>query len=230
MTKDKDDWKKAVAKPRNAVRIKSKSNRTTSSTRWLNRQANDPYVAAAKELGFRSRAAFKLLQIDEQFKILKPGARIVDLGAAPGGWLQVAKKVLGSKGKLVGLDIQDIEPIDGVEIFKADIKDLATIDLVKNALGGEADAVLSDMAPFSTGDRDTDHLRVIGLAEMALELAIQVLKPGGTFVCKIWQGGVAGDLRKLLQKHFGKVKFVKPGSSRQDSSETFLVAQGFRHE
>jgi 23S rRNA (uridine2552-2'-O)-methyltransferase len=230
MSKDKDtpDWKKAVIKPRNAVRIKAKHNRTTSSTRWLNRQANDPYVAAAKEMGYRSRAAFKLLELNEQFQFLKPGAKIADLGAAPGGWMQVALPLIGKKGKIVAIDIQEIEPMEGVQIFKADIKDLKTIDLVKNALGGEADVVMSDMAPASTGDNDTDHIRVVMLAELALELAREILKPGGWFICKIWQGGVAGELRDLLRKHFVKVKFVKPGSSRADSSETFLVAQGFR--
>ena len=224
------DWKKAVQKPRNAVRIKSKKGRTTSSTRWLNRQANDPYVSAAKDMGYRSRAAFKLLQLDEQFKFLKSGIKLVDLGAAPGGWTQVAVDKIGARGKVLGLDILDMEPIDGALLFNADIRDLSTIDLVKNGLSGEANVVLSDMAPSSTGDSDTDHLRVVALAEMALELALQILKKDGWFICKIWQGGVAGELRTLLQKHFTKVKFVKPEASRQESAETYLVAQGFRSD
>jgi 23S rRNA (uridine2552-2'-O)-methyltransferase len=224
--KDKN-WSDAVNKRRKAVRVRKKTGRSNSSQAWIIRQVNDPYVAAAKELGYRSRAAFKLLQIDKKYRILKKGQNILDLGAAPGGWTQVAMAKTGP-GHVVGIDLLPIDPIDGAELFLGDMRDDADIQRMQNRFPGGADVVLSDMAPNTTGDTATDHLRVVGLAEIALHVAIACLKPGGWFVCKFWQGGAEGELRALLQKHFAKVQYFKPESSRKDSAEMFLVASGFR--
>ncbi|TAH33061.1 MAG: RlmE family RNA methyltransferase [Alphaproteobacteria bacterium] len=226
MTKDKD-WKKSVGKRRKAVRVKKKTGQTKSSHAWISRQVNDPYVAAAQELGYRSRAAFKLLQLDEKYKILRRGQNVLDLGAAPGGWVQVALAKVG-KGNLFGIDLLPIDPIDGAELVIGDMRDDASIAKVTSYFKDGVDVVLSDMAPNSTGDASTDHLRVIALAEIALDVAVQVLKPDGWFVCKFWQGGAEGELRQKLQKHFKKAIFAKPEASRKESAEMYLVAQGFR--
>ena len=224
---DKKDWKQQVGKRRKAVRVKKKTGRSNSSQSWIIRQVNDPYVAAAKEMGYRSRAAFKLLQLDEKYKILKRGQKVLDLGAAPGGWTQVAIEKIG-KNNVIGIDILPMDPIDGAIILLGDMRDDASIEKIVELSSGGIDVVLSDMAPSATGDSSTDHLRVVALAEIALDTAIRVLKPGGSFTCKFWQGGAEGELRQLLQKHFAKVRYYKPESSRKESAEMFLVAEGFR--
>jgi 23S rRNA (uridine2552-2'-O)-methyltransferase len=218
------------------VKVRTAKGRTISSTRWLERQLNDPYVARAQREGYRGRAAFKIMEIDDRFRFLKPGARVVDLGCAPGGWCQVAVpriNALGEargkpQGRIIGLDLQEVAPIPGAELhvldFMADDADLQ----VKEWLGGPADVVMSDMAAASTGHQQTDHLRIIALCEAAAALAFDVLTPGGTFVAKVLAGGAEGDLQKLLKQKFTKVDHVKPPSSRSDSSEKFVVATGFR--
>lgn len=217
-----------ASRRREAVRVKARKNRTESSRKWLLRQLNDPYVAAAKEDGYRSRAAYKMLQLDEQFKLLKPNQRIVDLGAAPGGWSQVAVAVSGPKGKLIGIDLLPITPMVGAEFIQMDFLLPEAPDVLKKMLKGEADLVLSDMAHSTTGHAGTDHIRVMALAEVAAEFAMEVLAPGGAFVCKFFQGGSEKVLLDRLKKHFAKVKHAKPPASRKESSETYLVAQGFR--
>jgi 23S rRNA (uridine2552-2'-O)-methyltransferase len=217
-----------ASRRRAAVRVRATKQRTESSRRWLLRQLNDPYVAAAKEEGYRSRAAYKLLQMDEQFHLLRPDLRVLDLGAAPGGWSQVVAQKIGAGGKLIALDILLMEPLAGVEVLHFDfLADDAPLRL-KAALGSAADMVLSDMAPPTTGHSRTDHIRVIALAEAAALFAVEVLKPGGSFVCKFFQGGAEKSLLDLLKKHFVKVRHAKPAASRAQSSETYLVAQGFR--
>jgi 23S rRNA (uridine2552-2'-O)-methyltransferase len=209
------------------VKVKSKGLKA-SSTRWLERQLNDPYVAAAKTGGYRSRAAFKLIELDEKFRFLKPGARVLDLGAAPGGWSQVAKARVGGKGKIVAADVLAIEPLPGVELLKLDVTDADAAAAIRLALGGEADVVLSDMAASTTGHRATDHLRTTRLFEVALETAEDVLREGGTFVGKVFQGGAAPELLKRLRQSFREVRHVKPPASRAESVELYLVALGFR--
>jgi 23S rRNA (uridine2552-2'-O)-methyltransferase len=215
-----------------AVRVKTASRRRPSSTRWLERQLNDPYVNEARRLGFRSRAAFKLMQLDERFHLLAPGKRVVDLGAAPGGWTQLAIAGVAPPGKAAGqvvaVDISPMDPVPGAIVLQGDCRDAATIAAVKAALGGPADLVLSDMAPAATGHAHTDHLRIIALAEIAHESAVELLAPGGGFVCKVLQGGAQGDLLAALKRDFASVRHVKPPASRADSSEVYLVAQGFR--
>jgi 23S rRNA (uridine2552-2'-O)-methyltransferase len=212
-----------------AVRVKAKHNRTESSRQWLQRHMNDPYVAQAQEDGYRSRAAYKLLQLDEKFKILKPGMKIIDLGAAPGGWCQVAKqKTSGKGGKIVAIDILPMDPIEKIDILCMDFTDDAAPEKLKQMIGGPVDLVMSDIAPNTTGHPGTDHIRILVLAEMAAHFAIDVLAPGGTYVCKFFQGGAEKDILNLLKKHFAKTKHAKPPASRQESSETYLVAQGFR--
>lgn len=217
-----------ASRRRDAVRVRATRQRSNSSHQWLQRQLNDPYVAAAKEEGYRSRAAFKILQLDEQFNLLKPGMRIVDLGAAPGGWSQVAIDKIGAKGKLVALDILPMDPISGVEIIEMDFLADDAPEKLKALLKGYADLVLSDLAPSTTGHTRTDHIRVMALAEAAALFAMEVLSPGGNFVCKFFQGGAEKQLLAKLKKHFTKVKHAKPAASRSQSSETYLVAQGFR--
>ena len=217
-----------ASRRREAVRVKAKKNRTESSRKWLLRQLNDPYVAAAKEDGYRSRAAYKMLQLDEQFQLLKPGQRIVDLGAAPGGWSQVAVATIGSKGKLIGIDLLPIQPMDHAEFITMDFLAPEAPDKLKQMLKGEADLVLSDMAHSTTGHARTDHIRVMALAEAAAMFAMEVLAPGGAFVCKFFQGGAEKILLDELKQHFAKVKHAKPAASRRESSETYLVATGFR--
>jgi 23S rRNA (uridine2552-2'-O)-methyltransferase len=213
------------------VRVKTAKSRSVSSARWLARQLNDPYVAAAKAEGFRSRAAFKLMEIDDRFRFLRPGARIVDLGAAPGGWSQIAAKRIGTekgKGKLVALDILPMEELPGVAVLQADMNAEESPALIRAALDGPADVVLSDMAAPTTGDRATDHLRVVQLCEAAFAFAEEVLAPGGSFVAKVFQGGTEKSLLDLLKRRFASVRHVKPKASRAESPELYVVATGFK--
>jgi 23S rRNA (uridine2552-2'-O)-methyltransferase len=210
-------------------RVKSK-NRSQSSKQWLERQLNDPYVARAKSEGFRSRAAFKLIEIDDKYRLLKKGGRIVDLGAAPGGWSQVAAKRVGSEGRVVAIDIQEMAPVAGVDFAVIDFLDRDAPDLLKARLGGEADAVLTDMAANATGHRKTDHLKIMALVEAAAQFAAEVLKPGGSFLAKVLQGGTEPALLAELKRHFATVRHVKPAASRADSAELYLLATGFRRD
>ncbi len=214
-------------------KVKTARGRKYSSKLWLERQLNDPYVVEAKRRGYRSRAAFKLLQLDEKFHFLKSGARVVDLGAAPGGWCQVAAQVVlkgknGHRGKVIGIDLLEMEPLPDVTLFQKDFTEDDAPDLLKEALGGEADVVMSDMAAWATGHKATDHLRIIGLSEMALDFALEVLTPGGLFLSKVLQGGSEGELLETLKKHFKTVKHAKPEASRSDSAEMYVVALGFK--
>lgn len=212
-------------------RVKTAKKRTISQTRWLERQLNDPYVARAKREGYRSRAAYKILEIDEKFKLFKPGGRIVDLGAAPGGWAQVAaKRVLAEegKGKVIGIDLLTIDGIPGVTFEVMDFNDEDAPDRLKIMLGGPADVVMSDMAANTTGHKKTDHLRIIGLAELAVAFAREVLAPHGAFVAKVFQGGLETALLNDLKRDFTTVRHVKPAASRADSSELYVLATGFR--
>jgi 23S rRNA (uridine2552-2'-O)-methyltransferase len=216
---------------RATVRVRTARGRTVSSQRWLQRQLNDPYVAEAKKRGYRSRAAFKLLQLDDQFRFLKPGARVVDLGAAPGGWTQVAVERVRPErtgGKVIGIDITPVEAIPGATLLARDFYDDDAPNLLKAGLAGPADVVLSDMAASATGDTQVDHLRIMALAETAHEFARQVLKEGGTFVAKVLRGGTERTLLDLLKRDFAKVRHVKPEASRADSAEMYVVATGFR--
>jgi len=218
------------------VQVKTARGRKLSSTRWLQRQLNDPYVARARKEGYRGRAAFKIMELDDRHRFLVPGARVVDLGCAPGGWIQVAIpriNALGEKsgkaqGRILGIDLQEIEGIPGAEIYQLDFMDDGADAQVKEWLGGKADVVMSDMAASSSGHKQTDHLRIISLCEAAAYFAFDVLEPGGTFVAKVLAGGAEGDLQKLLKQKFTKVVNVKPPASRADSSEKFVVATGFR--
>jgi len=212
---------------RTRERLKSK-NRSQSSKQWLERQLNDPYVARAKKEGFRSRAAFKLIEIDDKYRLLKKGGRIVDLGAAPGGWSQVAMKRVGAEGRVVAIDIQEMAPIPGVDFAVLDFLDAKAPDLLKERLGGEADAVLTDMAANATGHRKTDHLKIMALVEAAAQFAAEVLKPGGSFLAKVLQGGTEPTLLADLKRNFTKIHHVKPAASRADSAELYLLATGFR--
>ncbi len=214
-----------------AVNVHTAHKRTHSSTLWLERQLNDPYVAEAKKQGWRSRAAFKLLQIDDKFKLLRGGMKVVDLGAAPGGWTQVAVQKVKperGKGKIVGIDLLEMEELAGAHLYVADFNEQATIDRLKEEMDGPVDLVMSDMAANTTGHAQTDHLRIMDLAEQAAIFAVDVLAPGGAFVCKIFQGGSQKETLNLLKKHFAVVKHTKPAASRADSSETYVVATGFR--
>ena len=218
------------------IKVKTARGRKLSSTRWLQRQLNDPYVKRAQAEGYRGRAAFKIMELDDKFRFLVPGARVVDLGCAPGGWIQVAIpriNALGEKkgkavGRILGVDLQEVEPIPGAEIHQLDFMADDADQQVKEWLGGGADVVMSDMAAASSGHKQTDHLRIIALCEAAAYLAFDVLEEGGTFVAKVLAGGAEGDLQKLLKQKFAKVANVKPPSSRADSSEKFVVATGFR--
>jgi 23S rRNA (uridine2552-2'-O)-methyltransferase len=211
------------------VRVKTAGKRTVSSTRWLERQLNDPYVAEAKKQGYRSRAAFKLLQLDDKFNVLKEGARVVDLGAAPGGWCQVAVDRVGERGKVIGIDLLPMDPIPGADLIQMDFMSEEAPDLLKRVLdSGLANVVLSDMAASSTGHSQTDHIKIMALAETAYDFAKDVLAEGGAFICKVLQGGATGELLKLLKRDFAEVKHVKPPASRSDSAEIYVVALGFR--
>jgi 23S rRNA (uridine2552-2'-O)-methyltransferase len=215
----------ASGRGRVPVKVKKDRGRTSSSRAWLQRQLNDPYVAAAKASGYRSRAAFKLLELDGKFHFLKKGARVLDLGAAPGGWSQVA----AARGAtVVAADVLEMEEIPGVTFFKADLTDPQVPAMLKAALGGPADLVMSDMAAPTTGHRATDHIRTIALVEIALDVALDVLKPGGAFVGKVFQGGSSSDLLTGLKKAFREVKHVKPPASRAESVELYVVALGFK--
>ncbi len=218
------------------VRVKSAKGRRLSSTLWLQRQLNDPYVQRARKDGYRGRAAYKILELDDKYRFLVPGARVVDLGCAPGGWLQVAVRrvnALGERkgkkqGTVLGIDLQEVEPVAGAEIHVLDFLEEGADDKVKAWLGGKADVVMSDMAAASSGHKQTDHLRIMVLCEAAAYFAFDVLEEGGTFVAKVLAGGAEGQLQKLLKRNFTKVANVKPPASRADSSEKFVVATGFR--
>ncbi len=211
-------------------KVKTARGRKLSSTLWLERQLNDPYVARAKAEGYRSRAAYKLIEIDEKYKILKKGARVVDLGAAPGGWCQVASKKVGAKGRVVGIDYLEMPAIENVQLLQMDFNDPAAPDALKKMIAGPVDVVLSDMAAPTTGHKQTDHMSIMALCEAGLEFAEEVLVPGGVYVAKTFQGGATGDLLVRLKKRFTKVTHFKPKSSRADSAEMYVVAQGFRGE
>ena len=218
------------------VKVKTARGRKLSSTLWLERQLNDPYVKRATLEGYRGRAAFKILELNDKYRFLVPGARIVDLGCAPGGWCQVAVpriNALGDRpgkkvGTILGVDLQEVEPIPGAEIHVLDFMDEGADDKVKAWLDGAADVVMSDMAAASSGHKQTDHLRIIALCEAAAYFAFEVLAPGGTFIAKVLAGGAEGDMQALLKKKFNKVSNIKPPSSRSNSSEKFVVATGFR--
>jgi len=215
----------ASGRGREPVKVNKNRKLSVSSRAWLQRQLNDPYVAAAKGKGYRSRAAFKLVELDQKYRLLKKGAKVLDLGAAPGGWSQVA----AAKGAtVVAADVLLIEPIPGVTFFQADLTDANVPALLIAALGGEADLVLTDMAAPTTGHRATDHIRTIALVEIALEVAEASLRPGGAFVGKVFQGGATGELLARIKKNFREVKHVKPPASRADSVELYLVALGFK--
>lgn len=209
-------------------RLRTAKGRSTASQKWLERQLNDPYVRAAKEAGLRSRAAFKITELDERFRLFRPGARVVDLGAAPGGWTQVAVSRAGDRGTVVALDLLPMDPVPGATVLQGDFEDAAAERAVLDALAGPADLVLSDMAPNTTGHVATDHLRIIGLVELAADFAAKVLSPGGGFVAKVFQGGTERDLLARLKRDFAAVRHAKPPASRKDSAEAYVVAQGFR--
>jgi 23S rRNA (uridine2552-2'-O)-methyltransferase len=222
------------------ARLKDQKRRTASSRAWLTRQISDPYVARAKREGFRSRAAFKLAEIDDRYKLLKPGACVVDLGAAPGGWSEIAARRVGAGGRVVALDILEMKAVPGIEFLQLDFLDRSAPERLEGLLGGnaeekgqakveaKADVVLSDMAANATGHRQTDHLRIMALAEAAADFARQVLAPGGAFLCKVLQGGTEARLLAELKRDFASVKHVKPPASRADSAELYLLAKGFR--
>jgi 23S rRNA (uridine2552-2'-O)-methyltransferase len=214
------------------ARLKGEKRRTPSSRAWLERQISDPYVARAKREGLRSRAAFKLAEIDDKFHLFKPGMRVVDLGAAPGGWSEIAVRRIGANGRVIALDILELKPIAGVEFLMLDFLDEVAPLRLKAMLAGKAhgkvDVVLSDMAANATGHRQTDHLRIMALAEAAADFAREVLAPGGSFLCKVLQGGTESSLLSELKRDFASVKHVKPPASRSDSAELYLLARGFR--
>jgi 23S rRNA (uridine2552-2'-O)-methyltransferase len=214
------------------VRVKTAKGRKVSSQRWLARQLNDPYVQRAKAEGYRSRAAFKLIELDQRFRLLKPGMAVVDLGAAPGGWTQVAvdrvKALKPDSGRVVAIDINDWQPVPGATCLTLDFMDDAAPGALKAALAGPADVVLSDMAAPTTGHPGTDHLRIMALAEAAWMFAEEVLRPGGAFVCKVFQGGTEGELLKRVKARCAAVKHAKPPASRKESAEVYLVATGFK--
>jgi 23S rRNA (uridine2552-2'-O)-methyltransferase len=213
------------------VRVRTGKGRTVASKRWLERQLNDPYVARAKREGLRSRAAFKLAEIDDRFHLFKPGAKVVDLGAAPGGWSQVAAErtfAPQGRGKVVAIDLLEMAPLPGVSVLNLDFLDSSAPERLKAELAGPADVVMSDMAANATGHRKTDHLKIMALAETAAMFAREVLRPGGTFLCKVLQGGTEGTLLADLKRDFAVVKHVKPAASRPDSAELYVLATGFR--
>lgn len=237
--KKKSGTKKATGPAGRAlkVRVKTAKKRTLSSARWLERQLNDPYVHAAKREGYRSRAAYKLMEMDDKYRLLKAGQRVVDLGAAPGGWCQVAvervKALEGrgdKQGRVIGVDILDMEPMPGATIMKLDFLSDGADDQVKTVLGGEADVVLSDMAAHATGHRQTDHLKIMALCEAAATFATEVLSEGGAFCAKVLRGGTENELLAMLKQHFQTVRHVKPKASRADSAEMYVLAQGFRRK
>jgi 23S rRNA (uridine2552-2'-O)-methyltransferase len=209
-----------------SVAVRTAKGRSVASQRWLSRQLNDPYVVAAKAQGWRSRAAFKLIELDERFHLIRPGSRVVDLGAAPGGWSQVAVKQ--GAVSLVGVDLLPVDPIAGAVMLVGDFSDVEVQDRLAEALGGKADLVLSDMAPNTTGHGATDHLRIVALAEAAVAFALEVLAEDGGFVAKVFQGGAERTVLEALKRHFSSVRHAKPPASRKESSELYVVATGFR--
>jgi 23S rRNA (uridine2552-2'-O)-methyltransferase len=213
------------------VRLRTGKGRSLAQRLWLERQLNDPYVARAKREGLRSRAAYKLIEMDDKHRFLKAGGRVVDLGAAPGGWSQIAAKRVGAgegRGRVVAIDILEMQPVAGVEVLHLDFLDANAPDQLREKLGGPADVVLSDMAANATGHRKTDHLKIMALAEAAALFAREVLAPGGTFLCKVLQGGTEGALLADLKRDFATVRHVKPAASRADSAELYVLATGFR--
>jgi len=208
------------------VAVRTAKGRSAASQRWLARQLNDPYVAAAKQQGWRSRAAFKLAELDERFRLIRPGTRVVDLGAAPGGWTQVAVK--RGAGRVVGVDLLAVDPVPAAVMLRGDFTELEVQQRLIAELGGKADLVLSDMAPNTTGYAATDHLRIMALAEAALAFAIEVLAEGGGFVAKVFQGGAEKAMLDTLKRNFASVRHAKPPASRKESSELYVVATGFR--
>lgn len=212
------------------IQVKTARKRSNSSARWLQRQLNDPYVQDAKRLGYRSRACFKLMELDDKFHFLTPHTRVVDLGAAPGGWSQVALERINinARGIIVGIDLLEIEPLSGITFFQGDFLEEENVNKVREALGGGADVVMSDMAAPTTGHASTDHLRIMGLADAALDFAEEVLSPKGTFLAKVFEGGSHNELLTRLKLLFKTVKHVKPASSRKESSEMYVVALDFR--
>ncbi len=211
------------------VRVRGGKSRSQSSRAWLERQLNDPYVARAKRQGYRSRAAFKLAEIDDKARFLKKGARVIDLGAAPGGWSQVAAKRVGATGRVVAIDVLPMAPVAGVDFIHLDFLDPSAPSKLKELLNGAADVVLSDMAANATGHARTDHLKIMALVEAAAEFAREVLTPGGTFLAKVLQGGTEASMLAALKRDFKQVKHIKPPASRADSSELYLLATGFRN-
>ena len=211
-----------------AVKVKNAKYNTVSSNRWLQRQLNDPYVAEAKRQGYRSRAAFKLIQLDEKYHFLGKGKTIVDLGCAPGGWTQVAALKNKGSGQIVGMDLLPTEPIEGAVLLQQDFTANEAPDMIKALLNGPVDVVMSDMAANTTGVQNIDHLRTLGLVEMAYEFAKEILAVGGIFIAKVFQGGTEQTLLDDMKKHFSKVTHFKPDASRQDSVEMYVVAQGFK--
>ena len=209
-----------------AVAVRTAKGRSVASQRWLARQLNDPYVAAAKQQGFRSRAAFKLAELDERFRLVRRGGLVVDLGAAPGGWTQVA--VQRGAARVVGIDLLTLDPVAGAVMQQGDFTEAEVQERLLAELGGKADLVLSDMAPNTTGHTATDHLRIMALAEAALEFAVAVLAEGGGFVAKVFQGGAEKAMLERLKRHFATVRHAKPPASRKESSELYVVATGFR--
>ena len=212
---------------RGKERVKTARRRTASSTRWLQRQLNDPYVKKAKADGYRSRAAYKLIELDDRFKFLRGAKGVVDLGIAPGGWAQVVRQ-RAPKAAVVGIDLLETDPIDGVTILQMDFMDDDAPEKLKNALGGPADIVLSDMAANTVGHKATDHLRTMGLIEAGLQFAVEILEPGGAYVAKVLAGGADNNLVTEMKRHFKTVKHAKPPASRKGSSEWYVVAQGFK--
>ena len=225
-------WKTVQAKRDKTVRVKTARGRKLSSTRWLQRQLNDPYVQEAHRKGYRSRAAFKLIELDDRFEFLKPGQKVVDLGCAPGGWTQVAAERIDAEknpnGHVIGIDLQEVEEIPGATLLVGDFMDNDAPDRLKEVIGGPVDVVLSDMAASASGHPQTDHIRITALVEAAAYFAEEVLKPIGWFVAKVLAGGADADLLKQLKLQFQTVRHAKPPASRKDSSETYLVASGFR--
>jgi 23S rRNA (uridine2552-2'-O)-methyltransferase len=237
----KDDfcWKATIIMPKSpsshlqqrqkTVRLKTARGRKTSSQRWLSRQLNDPYVQEARARSYRSRAAFKLIQINEKFKILKPGLDVVDLGAAPGGWSQIAWDFVQPTGKVAGIDLLPIVPLSPIVFLQGDFYDLELRNALKTAINGSAHVVLSDMAASTTGHRDTDHIRTKALGDLAFQFSKGILKDGGTFVAKVFEGGTHPELLNELKKYFRTVKHFKPPASRKESPEMYVVCLGFRH-
>lgn len=221
--------KRAPIKPRGLrEKVRTAKGRSTSSQLWLERQINDPYVRAARAEGYRSRAAYKLAEMNEKYRFLKRGLTVVDLGAAPGGWTQIALGRVGDTGRVIAVDLQDMDAVPGAIMMKLDFMDAAAPEVIKAALGGPAGAVLSDMAAPATGHRETDHIRIMALCEAALEFALEVLAPGGTFLAKVLRGGTERQLLETLKRRFTKVVHVKPPASRADSAEMYVLALGFK--